>query len=190
VEGTQHDEGDVFRAVAGSGARALLIGRQALVALGSPVLTADVDFWIPIDDIEKLTTALEGIEHVPNRSPAEARRAGRYVLENSLKIDVMVARSKTAPDGTVLEFDGAWSRRRSVLLFGVTIYLPDIADLIVTKRWASRAPDTFELYDAPLPREEFEQRARSCATCCAIGSPASPAFATAASVHVSAPIAW
>lgn len=145
VEGTQHDESDVFRAVAASGARALLIGRQALIALGSPVLTADVDFWIHIDDIEKLNDAFETIEHVATKSPEDARRTGRYAIENSLKVDVMVARAKTAPDGTALDFDGAWSRRRSVELFDVTIFIPDIPDLIMTKRPASRARDVADI---------------------------------------------
>jgi len=39
VQGSEFDEGAFFRAIAGSGARALLIGRRALVALGIPVLT-------------------------------------------------------------------------------------------------------------------------------------------------------
>ena len=41
------DEIAMFRAIAESGARALLIGRQALIALGMPVMTADYDFWLP-----------------------------------------------------------------------------------------------------------------------------------------------
>jgi hypothetical protein len=41
VEGSEFDEGAFSRAVAGSGARALLVGRRALIALGIPVLTAD-----------------------------------------------------------------------------------------------------------------------------------------------------
>jgi hypothetical protein len=35
-----------FRELHRSGARALLIGRRALVLLGLPVLTADYDFWL------------------------------------------------------------------------------------------------------------------------------------------------
>jgi hypothetical protein len=46
VEGSEYDEGAFFRAVAGSWAPALLIGRRALIALGIPVLTADYDFWL------------------------------------------------------------------------------------------------------------------------------------------------
>ena len=51
MQGSEFDEVEFFRAIAASGARALLIGRRALVALGLPVLTADYDFWIHIEDI-------------------------------------------------------------------------------------------------------------------------------------------
>ena len=49
---------DLFAAIAGTGARALLIGRQALVVLGLPVLTADYDFWLHGDDIVRFNAAL------------------------------------------------------------------------------------------------------------------------------------
>lgn len=53
----------------------LLIGRRALVALGAPVLTADYDPWIHIDDIEKLNGSLRQLDLIPNSSPEEARVA-------------------------------------------------------------------------------------------------------------------
>jgi hypothetical protein len=43
VQGADFDEHAFFQGIAQSGARALLIGRRALVALGLPVLTADYD---------------------------------------------------------------------------------------------------------------------------------------------------
>ena len=51
------DEVAFFGAIHESGARALLIGRRALVLLGLPVLTADYDFWIAIDDIALFNAA-------------------------------------------------------------------------------------------------------------------------------------
>ena len=47
MRGTAFDELDFFRRIEESAARALLIGRRALVVLGLPVLTADYDYWIP-----------------------------------------------------------------------------------------------------------------------------------------------
>jgi hypothetical protein len=46
MRGSAFDELSFFSAIEASGARALLIGRRALVVLGLPVLTADYDFWL------------------------------------------------------------------------------------------------------------------------------------------------
>jgi hypothetical protein len=51
MRGGEFDELRFFEAIQNSHARALLIGRRALVLIGLPVLTADYDFWIAIDDI-------------------------------------------------------------------------------------------------------------------------------------------
>jgi hypothetical protein len=59
METSEFDEGSFFRAIAASGARAILIGRRALIALGIPVLTADYDFWVHPDDIEALRRPAE-----------------------------------------------------------------------------------------------------------------------------------
>jgi hypothetical protein len=53
VEGFDFDEAEFFPRISESGARALLIGRRALVVLGLPVLTADYDFWVHGDDAGK-----------------------------------------------------------------------------------------------------------------------------------------
>jgi hypothetical protein len=46
MQPSRFDEVSFFRELHRSGARALLIGRRALVLLGLPVLTADYDFWL------------------------------------------------------------------------------------------------------------------------------------------------
>ena len=73
MQGPEFDETEFFRAIAASGARALLIGRQALVALGLPVITADYDFWLHQDDIERFHAAVLPFELIPSRSRADAR---------------------------------------------------------------------------------------------------------------------
>jgi hypothetical protein len=86
--------------VAESGARALLIGRRALVVLGLPVLTADYDFWIHPDDIAIFNGA-------------------------AAPFDVLIARSLATVDGVRVAFDEVWSRRRAVSLApNVTLSLP------------------------------------------------------------------
>src|SRR5205085_12290285 len=119
------------RAVRRSGARALLIGRRALIALGLPVLTADYDFWIHIDDSAELNAAVEPLGLIPNRSPAEARTRGRYVLENDVKVDVLIARGVPTIDGIQVLFDEVWARRVPVEAApGVILSMPCLDDLI------------------------------------------------------------
>lgn len=138
----EFDEALFFRAIHDSGARALLIGRRALVLLGLPVLTADYDFWIAIDDIDIFNAGVARFELYPTRTPDEARQHGRYVLENDEHVDVLVARSVTTTDGVDVAFEDLWTRRRSVTLGpDVTVHIPAVDDLILTKRFADRQRD-------------------------------------------------
>ncbi len=43
----------------------------------------------------------------PNRSPDEARKVGRYVLEGDERVYVKVARRASTKDGMALQFDDA-----------------------------------------------------------------------------------
>lgn len=149
-EGMQADpfeEAAFFDALASSGARVLLIGRRALVALGIPVGTFDYDLWVHIDDIQLLNDALAPFDLFPNKTPEQARATGMYVLENGEKVDVFVARSAPTKDGALrLEFDDAWARR-CTLPYGErgAVTLPSIPDLILTKRWAMRPKDVLDI---------------------------------------------
>jgi len=137
------DEIEFFRAIQASGARALLIGRRALVLLGLPVLTADYGFWIGIDDIARFNAACQPFGLVPTRTPEEARRAGRYVLENDEHVDVLVARSvPVVGQGPAVAFDALWAARCTIgLRDGVVVSTPSIDGLILTKQIAARPND-------------------------------------------------
>jgi hypothetical protein len=142
VQGDEFDEAEFFRAIAGSGARALLIGRRALVALGIPVLTADYDFWVHIDDIATFNAAVESQGLVPTRAPDEARGRGRYVLENDERVDVLVARAVPTVDGVRVAFEEVWARRRGLEIApGIAVAVPALDDLILTKRFGGRPKD-------------------------------------------------
>jgi hypothetical protein len=141
------DEAEFFATLANCGARVLLIGRRALVALGIPVGTFDYDLWVHIDDIERLNAALEPLGLVPNKGAEHARAFGRYVFENGERVDVLVARSASTKDGSVrLDFEGAWQRRRQVP-YGANgiVVVPSIPDLVLTKRWAMRPKDVLDI---------------------------------------------
>jgi hypothetical protein len=146
MEDSAFDEVEFFRSLAASGARALLIGRRALVALGLPVLTADYDFWLHIDDISRFNDVGAAFDLEPNHAPDAARARGRYVLENDERIDVLVGRSVPTTDGVMVSFDEVWAKRQSVALApGVSISLPCIDDLIRTKRFADRPKDAEDI---------------------------------------------
>jgi hypothetical protein len=142
VEGTDFDEIAFFRRIGESGARALLIGRRALVALGLPVLTADYDFWVHPEDVALFNTATVPFGLVPSHTPDEARGRGRYVLENDEHVDIIVAGFVTTVDGQKVSFEDLWARRVSVPLSpSISIVIPCLDDLVTTKRFAARARD-------------------------------------------------
>jgi hypothetical protein len=155
VEGSEFDEVAFFRSIAGSGARALLIGRRALVLLGIPVLTADYDFWLHPEDAVRFNDAAAPFGLVPNRTPEEARAVGRYVLENDEHVDVLIARVVTTTDGTRVPFDDIWSRRIAVpLTADAAVAIPCLADLIATKRFAARPKDLEDIRLLEVLRSE------------------------------------
>ncbi|MES1164535.1 MAG: hypothetical protein ABUR63_02155 [Verrucomicrobiota bacterium] len=146
MEDDNFDEASFFRSVASSGARAVLIGRRALIALGIPVLTADYDFWIHIDDIEAFNAALEPLGLAATHSPGDARGRGRYVLENGEHVDVLVGRSVPTVDGRRVVFDDVWARRETIEVApGVVVAVPCLDDLEATKRFAARPKDAEDL---------------------------------------------
>ncbi len=155
MQGSEFEEAEFFRAIAASGTRALLIGRRALVALGIPVLTADYDFWVHIDDIASFNAAVEPQGLTPSRTPEEARGRGRYVLENDERVDVLVARTAPTVDGVRVAFDEVWERRRALQVApGVTLAVPDLDDLILTKRFGGRPKDIEDIRLLEALREE------------------------------------
>lgn len=140
------DEVAFFGAIEHSGARALLIGRRALVVLGLPLLTADYDFWAHIDDIDALNAAARPFGLVPTRTPDEARRIGRYVLENDEHVDVLVARSVPTIHGVDVRFEDLWDRRQAVSFkVGVRVHLPTLDDLVLTKQFGGRPRDVEDI---------------------------------------------
>lgn len=142
VQASQFDEIAFFRAIADSGARALLIGRRALIALGLPVVTRDYDYWVPADDAHLLNEAMRPLEMFPTRSPEEARRNGRYVIEGDEHVDVLVARAVGTIDGAMVVFEDVWQRRVYLSISeDVSIAMPSIDDLILTKKFAARPRD-------------------------------------------------
>jgi hypothetical protein len=158
MHGSDFEEEDLFRSVEQSGVRAVLFGRRALIVLGLPVQTFDYDFWIDIEEIAKFNAALEHLGLYPNHPVEEARKRGRYVLENDMRVDVLVARADAALDGTRLFFEDVWRRRQLIEVSGgVHVALPSIDDLIVTKRFAARGKDAHDIHLLEVYRAKSKQ---------------------------------
>jgi hypothetical protein len=154
MQAEEFDELGFFRAIADSGARALLIGRRAVILRGIPVSTTDYDFWLHIDDIALFNQALAAQDFTPNRPPEAARATGRYVLENSERVDVLVARSVSTIDGVQVQFEDVWLRRELVEVGdGVTLAIPCLDDMIATKKFAARSRDLDDVKMLELLRE-------------------------------------
>ena len=152
---TDFDELAFFRAIHTSGARALLIGRRALVLLGLPVLTADYDFWIAIDDIARFNEAASTVDLKPSHTPEEARQRGRYVLENDEHVDVLIARSVPTVAGQPVVFEELWNTRRSIALTPeVNVQIPAIDGLILTKQIGARPKDLEDIRLLRIRQEE------------------------------------
>lgn len=146
MEASHFEEGEFFSAITASGARALLIGRRALIALGLPLLTRDYDFWIHGDDIALFNGAVSGFDLHPSHPPEEARAKGRYVLENDEKVDVLVARTVFTVDRVRVAFDEVWARRRLIqVTSAVEAVIPSLDDLILTKRFGARPKDAEDI---------------------------------------------
>ena len=146
MDASHFDEAEFFKAIASSGARAILIGRRALIALGLPLLTRDYDFWLHLDDLEPFNTALSSLDLFPNHSPEEARAAGRYVLQNDETVIARVARTVFTTDRVRVTFDDLWTRRQLIEISpGVEAVIPSLDDLILTKRFRARPKDAEDI---------------------------------------------
>ena len=157
MRASEFDEIEFFRAIDANLVRALLIGRRALVVLGFPLLTADYDFWLHIDDIERFNALTSVFELTPTLSPEDARRRGRYALENDEHVDVLIARAVPTVDGHIVSFDDVWNRRRKMVLTSdVSISLPSHADLVSTKRFSARPKDLEDIRLLELIEREPE----------------------------------
>lgn len=68
------------------------------------------------------------------------------MLENGEHVDVLVARAVSTVDGVLVRFDELWDRREHVAYCdGLSIALPSLDDLILTKRFAARRKDVVDL---------------------------------------------
>ena len=136
---------EVLRRAYGAGVRFLLIGRQACMLYGLPVLSFDYDLWVSPDpeNLARLVAVAREVELTPSVPVERLRETGFFRLENDRHIDVHKVAFFSAPDGTRVVFDEAWARRVEMRddPAGLVIPVPAIEDLIITKLVGRRKKD-------------------------------------------------
>jgi len=122
----------------------VLVGRQALVLLGAPLMTADYDFYMSpepehLRDLRDLAEEL-GLE-LSTKDP-EARPFFSLLSDN-LKLDFFRCRSYPTGGGEALAFEDLFRRKKVIAVDDFAVYVPSIEDLILTKK-ARGAPKDLE----------------------------------------------
>jgi len=114
--------------------RYLLVGRQAMVLLGAPLLSSDYDFYLSpeAEDLETMLSLAKDLDlEVSPRDPG--RRPFFSLLSATLKLDFFRSRSYSIPGGETFTFEEVFGRRRVIPVEGFSVYVPTLRDLIRTK---------------------------------------------------------
>lgn len=113
----------------------LLVGRQALVLLGAPLVTAAYDFFFSpekehLDELLELARAKE--LELPERNPGELPFFS--ILSDTLKLDFFRCRHYQNREGDTFSFDELYERRKRIPIEDFVIFTPSIEDLIRIKK--------------------------------------------------------
>jgi predicted nucleotidyltransferase len=115
--------------------RYLLVGRQALVMLGAPLMTADYDFYIAPDraTLEALL-AIAARRKLEHSASAVEESPLLSLFSDNLKLDFLRARRYVTKDGESFSFEDLYARKQTIPVDDFAVYVPTIEDLILTKR--------------------------------------------------------
>jgi hypothetical protein len=125
----------------------LLVGRQALVLLGAPLMTANYEFYLspePEHLEELLSLARERGLEVTTKNPE--RLPFFSLLSDTLKLDFFRARAYSLKKGGAFTFEELFARKRIVPVEDFAVYIPTISDLIKLK----------QVRDSPKDREDIK----------------------------------
>ncbi len=124
----------------------LLVGRQALVLLGAPLMTADYDFYLS-PEVEHLKRLLS-LAQEKNLELSEKNPQNRpffSLFSDTLKLDFFRARSYAVKGGDSFTFDELFSRKKVLPVEDFAVYLPTIADLIKIKQVRNSPKDVEDI---------------------------------------------
>jgi hypothetical protein len=133
--------------------RFLIVGGYALAAHGLPRATADLDAWVWTDPVNagRIKAALDafGFEKLGLTASDFSRPDSIVQLGYPpYRIDIL-----TSIDG--VDFEGAWNRRLTVAIQGLSVPFIGRDDLITNKRAAGRRQDLLDV-DRLTAEEGFD----------------------------------
>jgi hypothetical protein len=131
--------------------RYLLVGAYAMAVFGYARSTYDIDLWISRDD-ENITKVLQAIEEfgVPFEISKEDIKKDNSVIQIGIipnRIDIL-----TGIDG--VEFEEAWSNKKSEAFGELVINVLSLKDIIKNKLSSSRSKDQIDAIELQKIKEK------------------------------------
>jgi hypothetical protein len=123
------------------GIRFLLIGRQALVLYGAPVLSFDYDLWVDAAERGRLLHFLIGEKGFEASAAESDPRPVVTVLAGQEKLDLFFYRSVCNLEGEELDFEAAWRDSTCITdptLPGFQVNIPSLDHMILLKKLRPR----------------------------------------------------
>lgn len=124
-----------------SGVRFLLIGRQALVLHGAPVLSFDYDLWVDGRDRAAMLDFLLVRKGFESSASPDDPRPLVTVYAGQEKLDLFFHRAVRTLDGADLDFESAWRDAVEVIddtAPGFRVRIPSLDHMILLKKLRPR----------------------------------------------------
>ena len=133
------DYRDILQALSDEKVKFMLVGAYALAAYGYPRATMDIDIWVmpSPDNAEAVLRALR-------RFGAPLQNLTQKDLEEDgtvFQIGVAPRRIDIITAATGLKFEHTYQNAVLVIIDGIDVHIPSIADLIINKRATGRTKD-------------------------------------------------
>lgn len=146
------DYSDMLSALNEAGAEWLLIGGYAVIAHGYPRVTKDIDIWVrpTPGNAVRVLRALATFGAPDHGVTLEDLSRPTSVVQ----IGVPPCRIDLVTGAQGLTFEGAWARRVTEEIDGVTVNILSLEDLLVNKRAVGRPTDLADVDSLELRRRQ------------------------------------
>lgn len=123
------------------GVRFLLVGRQALVLHGAPVLSFDYDLWVDGSERPRILHFLLVEKGFESSAGLDDPRPLISVYAGQEKLDLFFHRAVRSLDGVDLDFEATWRDAIEIVdetLPGFRVRIPSLDHMIVLKKLRAR----------------------------------------------------